>query len=53
MKLPKQTIPVERLSTSAKLPNQQGIEASGTLDDVLKVVSTVGGVAAPILGSLI
>ena len=53
MKLPKQTTPVQRPSTSAALSNQQGVEASDTLDDILKVVSTVGGVAAPILGGLI
>ena len=52
MKLPKQSAPVERPSTSAALSNQQGVEASGVLDDILKVVTTVGGVAAPILGSL-
>ncbi|MBP0009256.1 hypothetical protein [Roseofilum sp. Belize Diploria] len=55
MNTPKQVAPVERtLNLNASAISGQGtVEASGTLDDVLGVVKTVGSVAAPILGSLI
>jgi hypothetical protein len=49
MNLPKQVAPVERTLTPAAISGQSGVQASDTLDDVLKVVATVGGAAAPLV----
>jgi choline-glycine betaine transporter len=52
MHLPKQSAPVVRHVSPVTMSGENGVAASGTLDDVLKVIATIGGVATPILGSL-
>jgi hypothetical protein len=53
MNLPTQSSPVQRSIPTTRMASENGVGASDVLDDILKVITTVGGVAAPILGSLI
>jgi hypothetical protein len=48
-KLPIQSTPVERATVGASFSTENGVEASGWLDTLGQVVSTVG---PPILGAL-
>jgi hypothetical protein len=52
LQLPLQAAPVDRMSSSGALGDGSGVEAAGVLDDIMKGVQTVAGVAGPILGSL-
>ena len=53
MKLPKQIAPVERTLTPAAISTQNGVEASGVVDEVLGVVGKVAPIAIPLLTSLL
>lgn len=52
LRLPMQAAPIERNPSAGAMSTGPGVEADGWFDDALGVVSKVGGVAGPILGSL-
>lgn len=53
MNIPKQVAPVERTITPSAISEQNGVEASGWLDQILKAVEIYGPTVAQTVGSLL